>query len=750
MFSRKDKKSQQQGNPQRVFAGQQTTIANEIRRNLDNYADTQLLEELTQNADDAGATRVAFMLDQRVHATKRVYAGGDMASLQGPALLSFDDAIFKESDFHGLFNFGQGSKKLDPTKSGKFGLGFNTVYHVTEVPMFVSGPYLMVLDPQRKYYPGLEDHSRAPGMQSVVASENWAELADFFGAFQQPVFGSDLQHSSALNGTLFRFPLRTKAQAKKSVLRSAPYPVEGIMNLWHLFEEKASRMLLFLQNLETIEFFVWKDNASAPELLFKSQIHGDQRVLRGAPQRWLKTELEKWGRSTGKEWRTEKGALQQTLAAADASQAPRDTLALTLDITKNGRQRRQTWWVRHGVGQRGSLQLALHKDMIPLTVWPLAGVAALLRQATLPTGAADPTAAGGIPALPTQDTHVSLKLEGLAFASVPTSIQTGLPVHLNGCFLLSDNRRALAGGDSNDRFKSWNKALITDAIAIVYAELLLELRQAPLSVPGYYSYWPDDGSNEEWASIAPPVYDRLKNEPVLCVRTPALNFCTRLVQPHANGSRSASSYGGSGGKNGTGKGRIDGSAYEWSSCQDCCWDNTIRLPTKGGREWAEWMVILTVEYAFEYICIGAGAAGGAAGGGAGGDAKPTAARGAVDRVVVYGKNLGGAKSNKMPKMRPLRKFKIVARALATWIRRKCLIAALLGPLTVAPLKLAELHAFRDTARMLSPSQARLFSTHPRPLLFYSLPYVLGPPPPPPPPSLSLVPPSSTRTGQSNH
>ena len=70
-----------------MFAGQQTTIANEIRRNLDSYADTQLLEELTHNADDAGATRAAFMLDQRAHATKKVYAGGDMGSLQGPALL---------------------------------------------------------------------------------------------------------------------------------------------------------------------------------------------------------------------------------------------------------------------------------------------------------------------------------------------------------------------------------------------------------------------------------------------------------------------------------------------------------------------------------------------------------------------------------------------------------------------------------------------------------------------------------------
>lgn len=37
--------------------GQQQTIANAIAKNLDNYADDQILVELLQNADDAGATR---------------------------------------------------------------------------------------------------------------------------------------------------------------------------------------------------------------------------------------------------------------------------------------------------------------------------------------------------------------------------------------------------------------------------------------------------------------------------------------------------------------------------------------------------------------------------------------------------------------------------------------------------------------------------------------------------------------------
>jgi sacsin len=46
-----------------------------------------------QNADDAGATRVAFMLDARQHPTGSLL-GPAMAALQGPALLAFNDATF--------------------------------------------------------------------------------------------------------------------------------------------------------------------------------------------------------------------------------------------------------------------------------------------------------------------------------------------------------------------------------------------------------------------------------------------------------------------------------------------------------------------------------------------------------------------------------------------------------------------------------------------------------------------------------
>lgn len=52
-----------------------------------------VLLELVQNADDAGATKAAFLLDMRQHGTSSLLGPG-MAAWQGPALLAYNNAIF--------------------------------------------------------------------------------------------------------------------------------------------------------------------------------------------------------------------------------------------------------------------------------------------------------------------------------------------------------------------------------------------------------------------------------------------------------------------------------------------------------------------------------------------------------------------------------------------------------------------------------------------------------------------------------
>lgn len=85
---------------------------------------------MIQNADDAGAKIVQFYVDHRVHGTRGLVAP-ELKSYQGPALISANDAIFTEEDWEGIQNLQRSIKADDPFKVGRFGIGFNSVYHLT-------------------------------------------------------------------------------------------------------------------------------------------------------------------------------------------------------------------------------------------------------------------------------------------------------------------------------------------------------------------------------------------------------------------------------------------------------------------------------------------------------------------------------------------------------------------------------------------------------------------------------------------
>ena len=67
------------------------------------------------------------------------------------ALLVYNDAIFSKTDFQSIQRIGDSLKRAEEeskAKIGRFGIGFNAVYHWTELPSFISQNYLVLLDPQ--------------------------------------------------------------------------------------------------------------------------------------------------------------------------------------------------------------------------------------------------------------------------------------------------------------------------------------------------------------------------------------------------------------------------------------------------------------------------------------------------------------------------------------------------------------------------------------------------------------------------
>ena len=111
-----------------------------------------MLKELVQNADDAGATDVRFLYDERTNEDAMTFLIDDgMKKCQGPALWVYNDATFKDEDFVNITKLNEATKVHDTEKIGKFGLGFNAVYNLTDVPMFVSKNYFVILDPNTSH-----------------------------------------------------------------------------------------------------------------------------------------------------------------------------------------------------------------------------------------------------------------------------------------------------------------------------------------------------------------------------------------------------------------------------------------------------------------------------------------------------------------------------------------------------------------------------------------------------------------------
>ena len=93
-------------------------------------SDSSYAQELIQNADDAKATRVAFLVDPREHGVNELMKK-ELARFQGPALVAWNNAKFEKEDWGNIGRLDQSSKEAEVLKVGRFGIGFQSVHHIT-------------------------------------------------------------------------------------------------------------------------------------------------------------------------------------------------------------------------------------------------------------------------------------------------------------------------------------------------------------------------------------------------------------------------------------------------------------------------------------------------------------------------------------------------------------------------------------------------------------------------------------------
>ena len=213
---------------------------------------------------------------RRRGARSRPGAATDCARVtrQGPALLVYNNGVFSDEDFESIQSIGDSKKRGQLAKTGRFGIGFNSCYHLTEVPTFLSRSFLVMFDPQAKFLPDVNPAN--PGKRIDILSPTvQAHFADQIAPYA--AFGSDLK--SEFNGTLFRLPLRTGEQAESSRLSKIVHSTGDLLDLLREFQEEAQQSLLFLKNVAHIEVLHWRVGSDAPQSMWTCQIANPSKSL---------------------------------------------------------------------------------------------------------------------------------------------------------------------------------------------------------------------------------------------------------------------------------------------------------------------------------------------------------------------------------------------------------------------------------------------------------------------------------------
>ena len=401
--------------------GQRERLTTRLRGILaESPNECDVLKELLQNADDAGATEFHIVYDPRIHKGDRISGPSWKSIHKLPALCVYNDKPFTDTDIEGIQNVGVGGKISDRTTIGRFGIGFNVVYHLTDCPTFLTQNMskLCVFDPHTKYVPRAT--ASAPGKLYNIRDQRFVDsFADMTEGYLQEFDEFDFS-----KGTMFRFPLRS--QQMKSEISDKKYSTEKVNVLLSKFEEVSRAVLLFLNNIKKLSI---------------SEVDQETKMLKVRYSVSVSLSPE------GVNHRNELGRYLETNKSFTVSQIRQMNRTYTLEMSDNCK--REKWLISQVVGvDRSFMEQNVDYELKPF-----------MNKAYLPRGGA---------AVP-----LSRRLsDAKAFCFLPLQTDpTGLPVYVNGTFILDQSRQNLMKSDEG-LIHPWNKLLAEHVIGPAYSYLI--------------------------------------------------------------------------------------------------------------------------------------------------------------------------------------------------------------------------------------------------------------------------------------
>lgn len=459
-----------------------------------------IIKEFLQNADDAGATELRVIWDERRQSCERL-PDPRMAALQGPALLFVNDQVFSDADFEAIRKIGESSKSASGPKTGRFGLGFNTSYNVTDFPSFVSGGFAVAFDPHRRAVTGEGEGS---GRRWSLA-DLWPVAPDWLRGFDVGGLGEGaLQHA----GTIFRLPLRDAEQARGSEICNEPFGREHfdqiVRDLWELGDE----LILFARHVLGLRVEVIEADGSRREVMRIETRNREEVVAARAP-----------GNAAAA------GPILDNIVTwrAYPEALPRAAYLHVVEV-RGARRELRPWQVSAG------LFIDHYDELLKL---------------------AEQMVRRGEKAIPWAGAAVRLEFRGEEDEVLTIGRQRGrlactfplpeqpplLPCNLNGCFDLDASRRQLSLDESvyaeADQIRvAWNRALLRHALpqAAALAIGALVPTIAELSFGNFYALWPDPGARieEPWREFATGLVERLSRLPLVHARAGQTRTWERL------------------------------------------------------------------------------------------------------------------------------------------------------------------------------------------------------------------------------
>ena len=487
--------------------GQREDLCDRLRSILRKYpSDHSILNEFVQNADDARATEIVFIIDHRKFPSDKLFPSRhqNWKTLQEtPALLVVNNSKFTEEDIQGIAKLGRGGKQNETDTIGRFGIGFNVAYHVTDCPSFVTfsekgePENFCVFDPTCKFSNATKQN---PGKRWNISSKVVMDLSDQFQPYLLKDVETPLMDNLEKEHVVFRLPLnrrhvspsgssmyqisnRTHFNQEKLKSIGNTFTSDKLKQLFSEMERYARETPLFLNHVQKISAVeITKDgsvvNHFQTRLIMTPEVRAECTIFAKSAKEIIKKSRE-----------------VEKLSIIYEMEIHHQTGPENLECQK--------WLI---CKQFSPFSMAKHDEEgledpssdIEWNMRPLGGIAV---------------------ALGTEN------FIGHLFCFLPMPLDSMLPVHVNGHFLVDDSRKHLERKKKES--KDWNTSLAKNVLAPCYVDMFLHTqkmtRNGQVGEEWFYKLLPSLSTGEV-ANLKLPehVYRILheRNPPILLQKHP--------------------------------------------------------------------------------------------------------------------------------------------------------------------------------------------------------------------------------------